>query len=454
MIEVNYLCTGPCTHACLLRGRRPAQGRHGPDRQRFVAADRGRLRQAPQDQGGGDPVAVRGAVAATLLPDGHSAGARARPELPVGRVRRRRFRLHRSRARIFRPCAGAGRGGRRRHGARRRADVLLQAGQGQVPPGAAAGARGRARLGRAQEARGGADGRVGRRAPRGPPARRLPGEARHAALPAGQEHDRVEDAARPAKRRQKNPVALLARAAPSLRRTTTTTTPSWRRRSRRASRSRRTARRRRLPDLPLADVRAFSIDDASTTEVDDAFSVRELPNGNYEVGVHIAVPALGIARGSPLDALARSRLSTVYMPGRKITMLPDDVVDAFTLAEGRIAPRVVAVRGSRARTALCCGTRRASTACRSPPICGSTRSARRSPPISPASPIRPGRRSCACSGSSRNGCRTPAARPISRASTTASMSIGTRRRRAAEAGHVRIVPRPRGSPLDKLMPSS
>jgi exoribonuclease-2 len=85
-------------------------------------------------------------------------------------------------------------------------------------------------------------------------------------------------------------------------------------------------------------VRAFSIDNATTTEVDDAFSVRELPNGNYEVGVHIAAPALGIARGSPLDALARSRLSTVYMPGRKLTMLPDDAVDAFTLAEGRSPP--------------------------------------------------------------------------------------------------------------------
>ena len=93
-----------------------------------------------------------------------------------------------------------------------------------------------------------------------------------------------------------------------------------------------------VPDLPQADVRAFSIDDATTTEVDDAFSVRELPNGHYEVGVHIAAPALGIPRGSPLDAIARARLSTVYMPGRKITMLPDDVVEAFTLAEGSHPP--------------------------------------------------------------------------------------------------------------------
>ncbi len=93
-----------------------------------------------------------------------------------------------------------------------------------------------------------------------------------------------------------------------------------------------------LPALPRADVAAFSIDDASTTEIDDAFSVRPLPDGGAEIGIHIAAPALSITRGSPLDAIARERLSTVYMPGRKITMLPDDVIAAFTLAEGADRP--------------------------------------------------------------------------------------------------------------------
>ena len=88
------------------------------------------------------------------------------------------------------------------------------------------------------------------------------------------------------------------------------------------------------PDLPVAAVRAFSIDDATTTEIDDAFSVRVLPNGNLEIGIHIAAPALAIPRGSPLDAIARARLSTVYMPGRKITMLPEPVITRFTLAAG------------------------------------------------------------------------------------------------------------------------
>ncbi|MGF6776552.1 ribonuclease catalytic domain-containing protein [Paraburkholderia sp. GAS334] len=94
-----------------------------------------------------------------------------------------------------------------------------------------------------------------------------------------------------------------------------------------------------LPDdLPEAEVEAFSIDDITTTEIDDAFSVEHLSDGRVRIGVHIAAPALGIGRGDAVDAIARGRLSTVYMPGDKITMLPDDVVDAFTLKEGGLRP--------------------------------------------------------------------------------------------------------------------
>ena len=93
-----------------------------------------------------------------------------------------------------------------------------------------------------------------------------------------------------------------------------------------------------MADLPEAPVRAFSIDDASTTEIDDAFSVRDVGSGRREIGIHIAAPALLIARGTPLDAIARQRLSTVYMPGRKLTMLPGNVIDAFTLREHASPP--------------------------------------------------------------------------------------------------------------------
>ncbi|MBI0326368.1 ribonuclease catalytic domain-containing protein [Burkholderia plantarii] len=91
-------------------------------------------------------------------------------------------------------------------------------------------------------------------------------------------------------------------------------------------------------DLPRANVDAFSIDDVTTTEIDDAFSVEHLPENRVRIGVHIAAPALGITRGDEIDAIARARLSTVYMPGDKITMLPDDVVEVFTLKEGGFRP--------------------------------------------------------------------------------------------------------------------
>ena len=95
-----------------------------------------------------------------------------------------------------------------------------------------------------------------------------------------------------------------------------------------------------VPSLPVAEVRAFSIDEVTTTEIDDAFSVTILEDGKVRVGIHIAAPALGIKRGDAIDAVARQRLSTVYMPGDKITMLPDELVESFTLAEGRNCPAV------------------------------------------------------------------------------------------------------------------
>ena len=92
-----------------------------------------------------------------------------------------------------------------------------------------------------------------------------------------------------------------------------------------------------IAQLPIADVKAFSIDDAGTTEIDDALSVTDLEGGRHRVGIHIAAPGLAIARDDPLDQVARNRMSTVYFPGNKITMLPDSVIKQFSLDEG--APR-------------------------------------------------------------------------------------------------------------------
>jgi exoribonuclease II len=92
--------------------------------------------------------------------------------------------------------------------------------------------------------------------------------------------------------------------------------------------------------LPLATAQAFSIDDSNTTEIDDALSVQGLGSGKVILGIHIAAPALAITPQSAIDKVARERLSTVYMPGNKVTMLPDAVVQNYTLAEGRDCPAV------------------------------------------------------------------------------------------------------------------
>lgn len=93
-------------------------------------------------------------------------------------------------------------------------------------------------------------------------------------------------------------------------------------------------------DLPLAEAPAFSLDDLGTTEIDDAFSLVRVSEDEWRVGIHIAAPALAFAPGSVLDGIARDRLSTAYMPGRKFTMLPDDTVAALSLDEGALRPAV------------------------------------------------------------------------------------------------------------------
>lgn len=111
--------------------------------------------------------------------------------------------------------------------------------------------------------------------------------------------------------------------------------------------------------LERATVRAFSLDDLATTEIDDAFSMQTTAAGLLEIGIHIAAPGLGFNAETALGRIARERLSTVYMPGRKITMLPDALVEAFTLAENQwrpavslyvqLDPQTLAIRSSHSR---------------------------------------------------------------------------------------------------------
>ena len=112
-------------------------------------------------------------------------------------------------------------------------------------------------------------------------------------------------------------------------------------------------------ELPLSAARAFSIDDSATTEIDDALSLQGLGSGTVVLGIHIAAPGLAVLPGSVIDQLGRQRLSTVYMPGTKITMLPEAVVQSYTLIEGHDCPAVslyltldettLAIQGSQTR---------------------------------------------------------------------------------------------------------
>ena len=95
-----------------------------------------------------------------------------------------------------------------------------------------------------------------------------------------------------------------------------------------------------MPDLPKADVTAFSIDDESTTEVDDALSLTNLGNGTKRVGIHIAAPSLAVKPGDKMEKNIMERLSTVYFPGGKITMLPENWIAAFSLDAGAYRPAV------------------------------------------------------------------------------------------------------------------
>ena len=83
------------------------------------------------------------------------------------------------------------------------------------------------------------------------------------------------------------------------------------------------------------DLNVFSIDDSTTTEIDDAFSVETTESG-YIIGVHIAAPALN----NDLAETVAENISTVYYPGGKITMLPENIISHYSLWENTIAPVV------------------------------------------------------------------------------------------------------------------
>jgi exoribonuclease-2 len=86
-------------------------------------------------------------------------------------------------------------------------------------------------------------------------------------------------------------------------------------------------------DLRTLDV--FTVDSPLTRDYDDALSMREMGNGVFEVGVHIADVAELIEMGTPLDREARERTSSIYLPDERLSMLPPALSEGILSLKAR-----------------------------------------------------------------------------------------------------------------------
>jgi len=89
--------------------------------------------------------------------------------------------------------------------------------------------------------------------------------------------------------------------------------------------------------LDLTHLKVYTIDDESTTEIDDGLSWELLPDGRERLWVHIADPTRWLMPEDDLDLEARKRGSTVYLPTGMIPMFPEVLATGpMSLVQGKI----------------------------------------------------------------------------------------------------------------------
>ncbi len=98
-----------------------------------------------------------------------------------------------------------------------------------------------------------------------------------------------------------------------------------------------------MPDLPDSlgfnqGAHPVTLDRAGTDEIDDALTIIKDREKGFCIRSHICLPSIAIPAGSPLDMYARFRMSTIYTPQEKFTMLPRSIYRRFSLVQGKVRP--------------------------------------------------------------------------------------------------------------------
>lgn len=93
--------------------------------------------------------------------------------------------------------------------------------------------------------------------------------------------------------------------------------------------------------LDLTHQKVYTIDDESTTEIDDGISIETLPDGREQIWIHIADPTRLVQPEDELDQEARRRSTTLYLPTGMISMFPSELATGpMSLIQGKVSPAV------------------------------------------------------------------------------------------------------------------